>query len=82
MNYLGQRIQVDVKFVPTICLVNEAKSLHFYQYTAIDAFSSWRFVETFEKHTTCSSALFCEPPRQDISLPNRMYSVGFPTLFI
>ncbi len=36
MHYPGQRVQVDVKFVPAICLVNEAKGQKFYQYTAVD----------------------------------------------
>lgn len=36
MSYPGQRFQIDVKFVPSVCLVNEAKEHHFYQYTAID----------------------------------------------
>ena len=48
MDYPGQRIQIDVKFVPAVCLVNEAKGQKFYQYTAIDEYSRWRFVEAFE----------------------------------
>lgn len=60
MSYPGQRIQVDVKFVPATCLVNEAKKQKFYQYTAIDEYSRWRFVEAFEEHSTYSSALFVE----------------------
>lgn len=39
MLYPGQRIQIDVKFVPSVCMVNEAKGQHFYQYTAIDEYS-------------------------------------------
>ena len=35
MSYPGQRIQIDVKFVPSCCLVNEAKGKKFYQYTSI-----------------------------------------------
>ena len=58
MHYPGQRIQIDVKFVPSICLVNEAKGQHFYQYTAMDEYSRWRFVEAFEEHSSYSSALF------------------------
>lgn len=42
MLYPGQRIQIDVKFVPSVCLVGEAKGKRFYQYTAIDEFSRWR----------------------------------------
>lgn len=60
MQYPGQRIQIDVKFVPSVCLVNEAKGERFYQYTAIDEYSRWRFVEAFEEHSSYSSALFLE----------------------
>ena len=56
----GQRIQIDVKFVPSACLVNEAKGQRFYQYTALDEYSRWRFVEAFEEHSSYSSALFLE----------------------
>ena len=60
IHYPGQRVQVDVKFVPAICLVNEAKGQKFYQYTAIDEYSRWRFVEAFEEHSSYSSAQFLE----------------------
>lgn len=60
MQYPGQRIQIDVKFVPSACLVNEAKGQKFYQYTAIDEYSRLRFVEAFEEHSSYSSALFLE----------------------
>ena len=60
MHYPSQRVQVDVKFVPAICLVNEAKGQKFYQYTAIDEYSRWRFVEAFEEHSSYSSAQFLE----------------------
>ena len=36
MKYLGQRGQIDVKFVPSACLVGDAKGEKFYQYTFID----------------------------------------------
>ena len=60
MDYPGQRIQIDVKFVPSVCLVNEAKGQKFYQYTALDEYSRWRYVEAFEEHSSYSSALFLE----------------------
>ena len=60
MDYPGQRIQIDVKFVPAVCLVNAAKGQKFYQYTAIDEYSRWRFVEAFEEHSSYSSAQFLE----------------------
>lgn len=60
MDHPGQKVQVDVKFVPSVCLVNEAKGKKFYQYTAIDEYSRWRYVEAFEEHSTYSSAIFLE----------------------
>ena len=32
MSHPGERIQIDVKFVPSVCLVNAAKGKRFYQY--------------------------------------------------
>ena len=62
MDYPGQRIQIDVKFVPSACIVGEAKEqgCKFYQYTAIDEYSRWRFVEAFEEHSSYSSMQFLE----------------------
>lgn len=60
MTYPGQRIQIDVKFVPSVCLVNQAKGQKFYQYTAIDEYSRWRYLEAFEEHSSYSSAVFLE----------------------
>ena len=60
MSYPGQRVQIDVKFVLSCCLLNEAKGKRFYQYTAIDEYSRWRYVEAFEEHSTYSSARFLE----------------------
>ena len=61
MLYPGQRIQVDVKFVPSVCLSNpDLKGERFYQYTAIDECTRWRFVEAFDEHSTYSSAVFLD----------------------
>lgn len=60
MDYPGQRIQIDVKYVPSSCLVGEAKGQRLYQYTVIDEYSRWRFVEVFEERSSYSSALFLE----------------------
>ena len=60
MLYPGQRVQIDVKFVPAVCLVGDAKGKKFCQYTAIDEYSRFRYLEAFEEHNTYSSALFLE----------------------
>lgn len=60
MHYPGQRVQIDVKFVPACCLVGQIKGQKFYQYTAIDEFSRFRYIEAFQENSTYSSALFLE----------------------
>lgn len=60
MKYPGQKVQIDVKFVPESCIVSDAKGKKFYQYTAIDEYSRFRYLEAFEEHSTHSSALFLE----------------------
>lgn len=70
MRYPGQRVQVDVKFVPSVCLVGEAtKGCRFYQYTAIDEYSRWRYVEAFDEHSTYSSAVFIDHLVKAFPLP-------------
>ena len=41
-DYPGQKVQVDVKFVPTYCVVNGKK---YYQYTAVDECTRWTYRE-------------------------------------
>ena len=60
MRFPGERVQIDVKFVPEACIVGDAAGEKFYQYTAIDEFSRWRYLEAFQEHSTYSSAQFLE----------------------
>ena len=60
MFYPGERVQIDVKHVPAVCIVGDAKGKKFYQYTAIDEFSRFRYVEAFEEASTYTSAIFLE----------------------
>ena len=54
MLYPGQRVQIDVKFVPEACIVGEANGKKFYQYTAIDEYSRFRYLEAFVEHSSYS----------------------------
>ena len=59
MQYPGQRIQIDVKYVPGSCLVGDAAvDGGYYQYTFIDEYSRYRYLEAFKEHSTYSSAQF------------------------
>ncbi len=58
MQYPGQRVQIDVKFVPSACLVGEAAEEKFYQYTAIDEFSRFRYIAAAKEHNSYEAAEF------------------------
>ena len=59
MQYPGQRVQIDVKFVPKSCLVGTAaEEGGYYQYTFLDEYSRFRYLEAFQEHSTYSSAEF------------------------
>lgn len=53
--YPGQKVQIDVKYVPFYCVVNGKK---YYQYTAIDECTRYCFREMYEEHSTYSSLDF------------------------
>ena len=62
MSYPGERVQIDVKEVPTECLSPEFKDKYpgskLYQYTAIDEYSRYRILCGYREHNTYSSSLF------------------------
>lgn len=53
--YPGQKVQIDVKFVPSYCVVGDEK---YYQYTAIDEYSRQVYREMYDEHSTYSSQDF------------------------
>lgn len=53
--YPGQKVQIDVKFVPSHCCVTGQK---YYQYTAKDECSRWTYRELYDEHSTYSSSVF------------------------
>ena len=58
MTYPGQKGQIDVKCVPSACLVGAAKEERFFQYTFIDEYSRFRYLEAFKEQSTYSSTQF------------------------
>lgn len=53
--YPGQKVQIDVKYVPSKCVAGETK---YYQYTAIDECTRLVFREMYDEHSTYSSEDF------------------------
>ena len=55
MTFPGERVQIDVKTVPSRCIVNHEK---LYQYTAIDEFSRFRYLKIYPEKSTYTSYKF------------------------
>ena len=62
MSHPGERIQIDVKYVPQKCMSNELKELEekYYQYTAIDEYTRQRVLWASKEHSTYASTQFLE----------------------
>lgn len=58
--YPGEKVQVDVKYVPMECLTKELKDRNerYYQYTAIDEFTRLRYTWFTNAHDTYASSEF------------------------
>ena len=61
-NYPGDKVQVDVKYVPEECLTKELKEQgeKLYQYTAIDEYTRLRYIWYTNAHDTYASTIFLE----------------------
>lgn len=62
MSHPGERIQIDVKYVPTNCLTKDQREAgeKYYQYTAIDEYTRQRVLWASKEHNTYASARFVE----------------------
>ena len=60
--YPGERVQVDVKYVPMECLTKEIKEKgeRYFQYTAIDEYTRQRVLWASKEHSTYASAQFMD----------------------
>ena len=60
--YPGDKIQIDVKYVPQECLTKELKGLNekYYQYTAIDEYTRMRYTWFTNEHSTYMSSEFAK----------------------
>ena len=60
--YPGEKVQIDVKYVPTKCLTQELRERNerYYQYTAIDEYTRIRYTWFTNEHSTYMSSIFAE----------------------
>ena len=60
----GELIEIDVKYVP-----GRVENKRFYQYTAIDTASRWRYLDIFEEQSNYHSVIFLERVRKKFPHP-------------
>ena len=60
MTYPGEKVQIDVKYVPRKCMTEELQELEerYYQYTAIDEYTRQRVLWGSKEHSTYASTEF------------------------
>lgn len=56
--YPGERVQIDIKYVPQECISED--NLKLYQYTAIDEYTRLRHLQIYEEESTYTSKMFME----------------------
>ncbi len=56
--YPGQRVQIDVKYVPNECIGFASHHSRYYQITAIDEYSRKRYLELVEENSTYTTSEF------------------------
>ena len=67
-DYPGQKVQIDVTFVPAYCVANGQK---YYQYTAVDECTRFCFREMYDEHSTYSSLDFLKKLIEKFPFPIR-----------
>jgi len=76
--YPGQKVQVDVKYVPSRCVANGRK---YYQFTAVDECTRMAFREMYEEHSTYSAKDFLMKLATNPKFPIRMVQTDNGTEF-
>lgn len=66
--YPGEKVQMDVKYVPSECAVDGRK---YYQFTAVDECTRWTYRQMYDEHSTYSAKLFLEEVTRRAPFPIR-----------
>lgn len=76
--YPGQKIQMDVKYVPSYCVADGNK---YYQFTAKDECTRWTFREMYDEHSTFSAEDFLKKLIKAAPFPIRLIQTDNGTEF-
>ena len=76
--YPGQKVQIDVKYVPSSCVVNGGK---YYQFTAVDECTRWTYRQMYDERSSYSAKLFLMELLKAAPFPIRMAQTDNGTEF-
>jgi len=76
--YPGEKVQIDVKYVPSRCVANGQK---YYQFTAVDECTRHTFREMYDEHSTYSAMDFVMKLATNPRFPIRMVQTDNGTEF-
>nr|WP_277287650.1 DDE-type integrase/transposase/recombinase [Veillonella montpellierensis] len=58
MTYPGEKVQIDIKYVPNECLLFPTNGVHYYQITAIDEYSRKRVLSIVDEKSVTNTSKF------------------------
>lgn len=58
VTYPGEKVQIDIKYVPLSCLLFDTKGKRYYQITALDEYSRMRVCQIVDEKSVTNTALF------------------------
>ena len=76
--YPGEKVQVDVKYVPAYCVADGNK---YYQFTAKDECTRWTYREMYAEHSSVSAKDFLERLVRAAPFPIRMIQTDYGAEF-
>ncbi|MBQ2462539.1 MAG: transposase [Clostridia bacterium] len=71
-SYPGQKVQVDVKFVPGDCVAGSEGGKKYYVYIAVDECSRWTYRQMYDEHSTYCADLFLQELIRNVPFQIRM----------
>jgi transposase-like protein len=78
VEYPGQKIQIDVKYVPSNCVSNGKT---YYQFTATDECTRWTYRQMYENKNSYSAKLFLDKLISTAPFPIRKVQTDNGTKF-
>ena len=64
--YPGEKVQIDIKYIPKECIKFGPRDKNYYQITAIDKYTRKRVLSVIDEKSTYQTAKFLETLEQEI----------------